>query len=103
MVKAPEGTFVGILPRSSTFRRTGLMLANSLGVVDGDYCGDKDELLAFVYNPTPNTVEVKRGDRLFQMLCFKIERLPIEEVEGSLADTSRGGFGSTGENEIKGA
>lgn len=95
VAKAPEGTFIAILPRSSTFRKTGLLLANSVGVVDQDYCGDGDELMAFVYNTTDHDVTVKRGDRLFQLLLIQVLKLPIEEVEGSLADKSRGGFGST--------
>jgi dUTP pyrophosphatase len=96
VAKAPEGTFIALLPRSSTFRKTGLLLANSMGVIDQDYCGDSDEIMAFVYNALDTAIDIKRGDRLFQLLFINIE-VPelIEVTEGSLTDKSRGGFGST--------
>jgi dUTP pyrophosphatase len=95
IAKAPEGTFIALLPRSSTFRKTGLLLANSMGVIDQDYCGDDDKLMAFVYNTKDEAVTVVKGDRLFQLLFIKVEVPELVEVEGSLTEASRGGFGST--------
>jgi dUTP pyrophosphatase len=100
VIQAPEGTFIGVLPRSSTFRKTGLLLANSLGVVDRDYCGPEDEMLALVYNTTDKKVYVHQGDRLFQLLVINCETPEIEEVDGDLQDYSRNGFGSTGEDQL---
>lgn len=97
IIEAPEQTFIGILPRSSTFKRTGLLLANSLGVVDGDFCGPEDEIMALVYNTTNQKVYIHKGDRLFQLVVFNCETPEIEEVEYDLQDYSRCGFGSTGE------
>src|SRR3954470_7539075 len=40
----PAGHFLMLTPRSSLFKRRGLMLVNSPGIVDPDYCGDDDEI-----------------------------------------------------------
>jgi dUTP pyrophosphatase len=100
VIQAPEDAFIGVLPRSSTFKKTGLLLANSLGVVDRDYCGPEDEILALVYNTTDKKVYVHQGDRLFQLLVINCETPEIEEVNGDLQDYSRNGFGSTGEDQL---
>lgn len=100
VIQAPEDAFIGVLPRSSTFKKTGLLLANSLGVVDRDYCGPEDEILALVYNTTDKKVYVHQGDRLFQLLVINCETPEIEEVDGDLQDYSRNGFGSTGEDQL---
>ena len=41
-MKLPEGYEAHIVPRSSTYKNFGLILANHMGVVDGSYCGDND-------------------------------------------------------------
>lgn len=96
IIQAPEGTFIGVLPRSSTFKRTGLILANSIGVIDRDYCGPEDEIMALVYNTSDNIVEIDKGERLFQLIIFNCETPEIEIVEECIKDDSRGGHGSTG-------
>lgn len=42
-IKLPKGYEAHILPRSSTFKNYGLLIANSMGVADNAYCGDNDE------------------------------------------------------------
>ena len=42
-VKLPEGYEAHVAPRSSTFKNFGILVANSVGVVDNAYCGDEDE------------------------------------------------------------
>lgn len=100
VIQAPEDAFIGVLPRSSTFKKTGLLLANSLGVVDRDYCGPEDEILALVYNTTNQKVYIHRGDRLFQLLVINCVTPEIEEVDDDLQEYSRGGYGSTGEDQL---
>ena len=39
----PQGYEAHVLPRSSTFRNYGILMSNSMGVVDESYCGDEDE------------------------------------------------------------
>ena len=96
IIQVPEGTFIGVLPRSSTFKRTGLILANSIGVIDRDYCGPEDEIMALVYNTSDKIVGIDKGERLFQLIIFNCETPEIEIVEEYIKDNSRGGYGSTG-------
>jgi len=101
IIKAPDNTFIGVLPRSSTFKRTGLILANNLGVVDRSFCGPEDEIMALVYNTSyENCVNIKREDRLFQLLFINCETPEIEETDENFKDESRGGHGSTGEGVL---
>ena len=41
-MQLPEGYEAHIVPRSSTFRKWGILQANSMGVIDESYCGDDD-------------------------------------------------------------
>lgn len=93
---APEATFIALLPRSSTFGKTGLLLANSVGVIDRDYAGEGDEIKALVYNVTDRTVNIKRGDRYFQLVVLNCEKPKLIELDTAPLATDRGGFGSTG-------
>lgn len=94
IIKVPEGYFLGIFARSSTPLKRGLMVANGVGVIDTDYCGPKDEVKVQVLNFTQAPVHVKRGDRIAQGIFLKYS--PPEWEEGEPAETTRGGFGSTG-------
>jgi dUTP pyrophosphatase len=95
IVKVPEGYMLLIVPRSSLPRKKGLMCPHSIGVIDQDYHGEKDEILVQVQNITTAPVTVERGERIAQGLFVKIEKAEWEEVEGH-GKESRGGFGSTG-------
>jgi dUTPase len=83
-----------LLPRSSIFK-SGLLMANSAGVIDKSYRG---ELKAPVWSMTGNS-DVKHGERLFQIVApdmgwirhvRMVESIPSHGVRGA------GGFGSTG-------
>jgi len=101
IIKAPDNTFIGVLPRSSTFKRTGLILGNNLGVVDQSFCGPKDEIMALVYNTSHHScVSIKREDRLFQLLFINCEIPVIEETNEDFKQDSRGGHGSTGKGVL---
>ncbi|MDB5188180.1 MAG: deoxyuridine 5-triphosphate nucleotidohydrolase, dUTP pyrophosphatase [Candidatus Kaiserbacteria bacterium] len=93
-IKPPTEHFVLLAPRSSLHKR-GLMFANSVGIMDEDYCGDDDEYRAILYNFTDSDVLVARGDRIAQAVILPREKVAIEEVE-SMESVSRGGIGSTG-------
>lgn len=95
IVKVPEGYALLLLPRSSLPRKKGLICPHSLGVIDTDYHGEKDELMVQVQNITDAPVTVERGERIAQGLFVKIAVAQWEEVQGHGAET-RGGFGSTG-------
>ncbi len=95
IVKVPDGYALLLVPRSSLPRKKGLICPHSLGVIDQDYHGEKDELMVQVQNISEATVTVERGERIAQGLFVKIEQAAWEEVTSHNA-TSRGGFGSTG-------
>lgn len=95
IVKVPEGYGLLILPRSSLPRKKGLICPHSMGLIDQDYHGPKDEIFVQVQNVTDQTVTVERGERIAQGLFVKIDRAEWKEVDGHGAET-RGGFGSTG-------
>merc|ERR1712098_387853 len=93
-IKVPHGTYGRIAPRS------GLAWKNHIdigaGVVDEDYRGN---LGVVMFNHADSVFEVKKGDRIAQLVCEKIS-YPELEVLDSLDETVRGegGFGSTGTN-----
>jgi dUTP pyrophosphatase len=93
-LKPPRGHFVLLAARSSLHKR-GLMMANGVGIGDEDFAGDSDEYRAALYNVTDMAVELKKGDRIVQMLILPVDRVEWSEVD-SLGETERGGFGTTG-------
>ncbi len=95
IVKVPAGYMLLIVPRSSMPRKKGLVCPHSIGVIDQDYHGEKDELLVQVQNITQEPVTVERGERIAQGIFVKIEQAEWKELDSHGAAT-RGGFGSTG-------
>ncbi|HLC69529.1 MAG TPA: dUTP diphosphatase [Patescibacteria group bacterium] len=95
IVATPPGYVLLIFSRSSLAPRKGLMLANSVGVIDSDYCGPTDEILVSVYNLTDQEVKIEKGERIAQGMFVKYEQGKWEETE-NVGSPDRGGFGSTG-------
>lgn len=91
-VEIPEGYAGFIFPRSS-ISKTGMMLANAVGVIDSDYTGEVK--LRFKY--ISKSVDYKVGDRIGQLIIMPYPKIEFEEVQ-ELSTTARssGGFGSTG-------
>ncbi len=94
IVECPENLALLILPRSSTYSKTGLLFPHSIGLIDRDYCGGEDEILIQVLNFSEETVYVKKGDRIAQGLFVKTEKIEFEDTDKP-EKNSRGGFGST--------
>lgn len=95
-MKLPDGYEAHIVPRSSTFMKYKLIQANSMGIIDNSYCGDKDEW-GFPAYAVENTF-VAKGNRICQFrIVKKMPEVRFVEVD-HLSDESRGGFGSTGTN-----
>ena len=44
IINIPKGFYAEIVPRSSTFKKYGLLQANSVGIIDESYCGPEDQL-----------------------------------------------------------
>lgn len=83
-----------MLPRSS-ISKTGLILCNSVGVIDRTYRG---ELMAYLWNTKDVSVTVKKGDRLVQIVAPDMGHIANVELVTFLSSTVRGegGFGSSG-------
>lgn len=93
-VELPEGYEAHIAPRSSAFKRWGIIQANSVGVIDHSYCGDNDIWMMPVY--ATRFAEIKKNDRICQFrIIEKQPHLEFETVD-HLGNKDRGGFGSTG-------
>jgi dUTP pyrophosphatase len=83
-----------LYPRSSISKK-GLMMANSVGIIDRSYRG---ELMGAVRNVTGEEVTVARGERLFQIVAPNMGHICEATYWSALDETVRGdgGFGSTG-------
>ena len=90
----PEGYEAHVVPRSSTFKKWGILQVNSMGVIDNSYCGDNDQWMMPVYATRDTVLEF--GDRICQFRIMQNQpQLTFCEVE-RLEGADRGGFGSTG-------
>lgn len=93
-IELPEGYWAQIVPRSSLFKKHGIIMANSFGVVDTSYCGDNDEWKMPVYATRDTKIDF--DERICQ---FRIVRdIPFGYVTvDHLENPDRNGFGSTGD------
>ena len=95
-MQIPAGYEAHLVPRSSTFKTWGIIQTNSMGVIDGSYCGDNDMWRMPVYATRDTVIHV--NERLAQFRIIKNQpTIRFEEVS-HLENTDRGGFGSTGKN-----
>ena len=95
-MELPKGHEALVVPRSSTFKRYGIILANSIGIIDESYKGDDDEwnFLAYAMRDT----EIKKNERICQFRIIGHQpEIEIKEVD-TLGNANRGGIGSTGRN-----
>lgn len=93
-VRLPKGYEAHIVPRSSTFKKFGILQTNSQGVIDETYCGDDDQWMMPVLAIRDTTIHI--NDRICQFRIMKHQPpLTFRQVE-HLDTVSRGGFGSTG-------
>lgn len=83
------------MPPRSSISKTGLLLLNSIGVIDATYRG---ELMAFLWNTKDTEVSVKKGDRLVQIVAPNMGHIKEIRIVDELDETERGegGFGSSG-------
>ena len=105
-MKLPEGFEAIIAPRSSLFKQKGVILTNSIGIIDNSYCGDSDiwgaNFLCF------RDGEIVAGERILQFriqlsqkasIIAKLKWLFTSKIKfvevNNLGCESRGGFGST--------
>ncbi len=93
-IELPDGCEGQVRPRSGLAVRHGVTLLNSPGTVDSDYRG---EVAVVLINHGDRPFEIRRGDRIAQLVVASVVEVEVEEVE-ALSPTERGagGFGSTG-------
>lgn len=94
-MKLPYGYEAHVYARSSTPSKFGIILANSVGIIDESYCGDNDMWYAPVI--AIRDTKIEKDSRICQFRI--VEHQPTFEFEEvkELEDVSRGGIGSTGE------
>lgn len=90
----PRGYEAHVLPRSSTPQKFGIIMANSMGVIDNSYSGNADQwhFPALAIRDT----EICFGDRIAQFRIVRNQPSLIFRVVPCLGKISRGGLGSTG-------
>lgn len=92
-MKLPDGYEAIMAPRSSTFKRWGLLQTNGIGVIDSSYCGN-DDVWMFPALATRD-VTIPAGTRICQFRVQKKQPTIDFQIVKSLGD-SRGGLGSSG-------
>jgi dUTP pyrophosphatase len=90
----PEGHEAQVRPRSGLAAKHGVTVLNAPGTIDADYRG---EVKVILVNHGEQNFDIKRGDRIAQMVVAPVSAVVFAERE-ELDDTERGhgGFGSTG-------
>jgi dUTP pyrophosphatase len=93
-IAIPDGYEVQVRPRSGLAFKHGVTCLNTPGTIDSDYRGEVKVILA---NLGGEAFEVRRGERIAQLVPAPVLRAAFVEVE-DLDETARGagGFGSTG-------
>ena len=88
-----------ILPRSGLGHKHGIVLGNTVGLIDSDYQG---ELMVSCWNRSENPYSIAVGQRFAQLIFTKVYQ-PQFEVVKDFVNTTRGanGFGSTGDTSKK--
>lgn len=94
-IALPAGYAAFVHPRSGLAIKHGISMVNTPGTVDASYRGELQVIL--INHDKSETFEIKRGDRIAQLVIQSVEQADFEEVE-YLPGTARGdgGFGSTG-------
>ncbi|EKD66697.1 MAG: putative dUTP diphosphatase [uncultured bacterium (gcode 4)] len=95
VVEVPAGYVLQTSPRSSTFKKFGLIQTNSIGIIDQDYCGDSDTIKFPFLNMRSESVTLEAGTRVGQWMFVKIDIADFEVVE-TMWNKDRWWFGSTG-------
>ena len=89
-IKLPKGYEAHIVLRSSTPSKKNIMMANSIGIIDNEYCGNAD------YWKLPAIIIDKNIDTIWQKIKWLFTSgFELERVR-KLDDKNRGGIGSTG-------
>ena len=108
-MELPKGYEAYLAPRSSTFKNWGIIVTNSIGIIDESYNGDNDQWMLAVHcidGKEKITLEnsgqeimvtsIKKNDKIAQFrIMKKMPMINFLEVN-ELGNEDRDGFGSTG-------
>ncbi len=93
-LELPPGYEAQVRPRSGLALKNKITVLNTPGTIDAGYRGDVGVILM---NHSSEDFEIKKGDRIAQIVIAKHETPEIEEVEElDSSERGEGGFGSTG-------
>jgi dUTP pyrophosphatase len=94
-LEIPVGFEGQVRPRSGLARKHGVTVVNAPGTIDSDYRGELTVLLVNL-GDRPHTLAP--GDRIAQLIIAPVTQVALQEVQGELSATARGGegFGHTG-------
>lgn len=93
-MELPAGYEALVAPRSSTFKNLGILLANSIGIIDESYKGDNDEWHFPAY--AVRDTFIRKNERICQFRIIKHQpMIHLMEVD-HLGNDDRRGIGSTG-------
>ena len=95
-----EGYYLELSVRSSTPLKYWIILANSVGIIDADYCDNPDnegEIFFQVINMSPFDIYLKKGDIIGQGIIKRYEITDNDKAEG----LRQGGFGSTSADDMR--
>jgi dUTP pyrophosphatase len=84
-----------LAPRSGLGIKHGIVLANTIGVIDSDYQG---EICIGIFNRSSVPYTIEPGERICQMLFMPVMQADLNIVAEFSQESERGsgGFGSTG-------
>ena len=94
-IALPDGFAAFVHPRSGLAMKHGLTIVNAPGTVDAGYRGEI--AVTLLNTDVAHAIELRRGDRIAQLVIQRVERVRFVEVE-TLPGSHRGtgGFGSSG-------
>lgn len=92
-MKLPDGYEAHLVPRSSTYKKWGIIQANHVGIIDNSYSGPNDWWMMSAI-AMRDTV-INKGDKICQFRIVE-RQPPLIFEEGKMEGEDRGGFGSTG-------
>lgn len=95
-MEIPENMCAIMAPRSSTPKKHGIIMANSIGVIDNMYKGPNDEWQFPAYSVLARGGFIKKGTRIAQFTLINKADIEFDECDLS-KNENRGGFGSTGD------
>lgn len=89
-----EDEYLALVNRSSNPMKKGLVLANSIGIIDCDYYENPDNdghIMFCFFNMSDKDVEIKKGDCIGQGIFQKFLKVDNDNADGERL----GGYGST--------